>query len=500
MSAHRKMRQCRWPALALWLVCGVGACSPAPSAAPRTTPAAEGGAPPTSEPQPEAAPTSQPAGFRDGLSLREAVDKNPDPDIVEIDLEAGAASVEIVPGTQSNVLTYNGSCPGPLVRAKVGDRVIVHFKNSLSEPTTVHWHGVRVPANMDGTPASQDPVMPGATFDYDFHVPDAGLYWYHPHLDTVIQLSSGLYGALVVEDPSEPATFGDEVVMVLSDIDVADGGVFTGPSDDPLAKAFGSEGNVILVNGRTKPRLVARAGLRQRWRIVNAARTRFFELGLAGHKFVRIGGDGGLIEAPVESDTLVLAPGERADVSMVLAGPLGSVVIMRWLPYDRGFGTAFARPPENILTLHIDESAAVTPAVLPQLLRTIEPLDTSSAKPQGILLTLAPIDAGAEAGVFQINGRALDAMVMAKVGETDVWTVDNQTDWDHPFHVHGFFFQPLDASAQPIHEWKDTLNVPTHKIRRFAVRYDDRPGNWMFHCHILEHAEIGMMGMLMLEP
>jgi FtsP/CotA-like multicopper oxidase with cupredoxin domain len=157
------------------------------------------------------------------------------------------------------------------------------------------------------------------------------------------------------------------------------------------------------------------------------------------------------------------------------------------------------RPPEDVLAVHFDEAPAVTPAALPDHLRTIAPLDLSGAKPQSIRLTLSPSDAGAEAGVFQINGRASDAMIMAKVGETDVWTVDNQTDWDHPFHLHGFFFQPLDSNDQPKHEWKDTLNVPNHSLQRFAVRYDDRPGDWMFHCHILEHAELGMMGMLMLE-
>ena len=107
----------------------------------------------------------------------------------------------VLPGIGTQALTYNGSIPGPLIRAHVGDRVIVHFTNGLSEPTTVHWHGIRVLAAMDGTPATQEPVMPGGTFDYDFRVPDAGLYWYHPHVHSALQVAEGLYGALLVEDP-----------------------------------------------------------------------------------------------------------------------------------------------------------------------------------------------------------------------------------------------------------------------------------------------------------
>jgi FtsP/CotA-like multicopper oxidase with cupredoxin domain len=478
-----------------WAV-GAAACSPGSSTPPSASPPEAGG----SEPEPEAGgPPTEPAGFKDGVSLAEAVDKNPDPNVVEIDLEARPAPVELWPGYRTQVLTYNGSCPGPLIRAKVGDRVVVHFKNGLAEPTTIHWHGVRVPANMDGTPASQDPVIPGGSFDYDFHVPDAGLYWYHPHIDSSVQVTEGLYGTLLVEDPAEPRDFGDEVVMVLSDIDSPDAGQVVPPSDDNLVHLFGGEGNVILVNGHVKPRLVARVGLRQRWRFVNAARSRFFQLSLPGHKFVRIGGDGGLIEAPVESDMLVVTPGERADVSIVPTGQPGSDIVMRWIPYDRGYGTAFLRPVEDVLTLHLDSASAVTPAPLPAHLRTIEPIDKSAATQTNIVLTVTPLDAGADGGGgLEINGKKFDTMVMAKVGETSIWNVDNQTDWDHPFHLHGFFFQPLDANGQPVHEWKDTYNVPTKKMRSFVVRYDDRPGNWMFHCHILEHAELGMMGMLML--
>jgi FtsP/CotA-like multicopper oxidase with cupredoxin domain len=445
-----------------------------------------------------------PPSSENGASLAQAVDRNPDPSIVEIDLEARLAPVELGPGLRPTVRTYNGSLPGPVIRANVGDRIIAHFKNSLPDPTTIHWHGVRVPVNMDGTPMSQDPVMPGQTFDYDFHVPDASLFWYHAHVDSAVQVSEGLYGPLVVEDPSQSHAFGDEVILVLSDIALdGDGGLAAPLRGDTLVSLFGREGPTILVNGRVHPRLTARAGERQRWRLVNAAGSRYFQLALEGHSLTRIGGDGGLIESPQESDSLVLAPGERADVSVVPHGDPGSDVALRWIPYDRGYGSTFGESPQDILTLHIENAPAVTPSALPEHLRTIEPLDVTSATPQSVVIYYSQgVDGGPAPAneAYTVNGKAFETMLMARVNETDVFTVDNQTDWDHPFHLHGFFFQPLDDKGSPVHEWKDTYNVPVKSTRRFVVHYDERPGNWMFHCHVLDHTEVGLMGMLMLEP
>jgi FtsP/CotA-like multicopper oxidase with cupredoxin domain len=444
-----------------------------------------------------------------GAALGTIEDHNPDPNIVEVNLEARLAQVELGPGLRPTMRTYNGSLPGPLIRAKVGDRIIAHFKNSLPDPTTVHWHGVRVSVSMDGTPnmdgmqMSQAPVMPGESFDYDFRVPDASLFWYHAHVDSSVQVGEGLYGPLIVEDPSQPS-FGDEVILVLSDAALdGDGGLAPPLRGDTLASLFGIEGQTILVNGRVHPTLSARAGARQRWRLLNAAQARFFQIELKGHTLTRIGGDGGLIESPVDGDSIVLAPGERADVSVVPQGAPGSDVPLRWIPYDRGFGTAFGQDPQEILTLHIENSPALTPTPLPEHLRTIEPLDVTTALPQTVTIDYAQgVDGGAapEGQGYWVNGQAFAAMLMGKVGETDVFTVENHTDWDHPFHLHGFFFQPLDDSGVPVHEWKDTFNVPVKSTRRMIVRYDDRPGNWMFHCHILDHAEIGLMGMLMLHP
>ena len=165
------------------------------------------------------AQTLQPAGWNDNVKLVEAEDTNPDPKIVEITLEARVAPIEIASGVRTDVWTYNGGLPGPLIRARRGDRLIVHFSNKLPQSSTVHWHGVQVPIEMDGVPgASQAPVEPGGSFTYDFIVPDAGLFWYHPHVMSAAQVGFGLYGPLLVDDPDDPVKSVDELVLVLSDI------------------------------------------------------------------------------------------------------------------------------------------------------------------------------------------------------------------------------------------------------------------------------------------
>jgi FtsP/CotA-like multicopper oxidase with cupredoxin domain len=198
---------------------------------------------------------------------------------VELEAKIARCSVSNKP---VDAWTYNGGIPGPLIRTHVGDRLIVHFRNSLPQPTTVHWHGVRLPIEMDGVPGvSQPEVTTGSSFTYDFRVPDAGLFWYHPHVMSALQVGFGLYGALLVEDPAEKIGVDDQLVMVLSDIAIEESGALQSPDDAGVARlVFGLEGNHVMVNGRTRPKMIARAGAPQRWRIVNAAKTRYFAMQL----------------------------------------------------------------------------------------------------------------------------------------------------------------------------------------------------------------------------
>ena len=304
--------------------------------------------------------------------------------------------------------------------------MIVHFKNSLPEGTTIHWHGLRVPAAMDGALThDQSPIAPGAAFEYDFILPDAGTFWYHPHFDSAAQLGNGLDGPLIVDDPTEPAALGDEVVMVLSDASVDAGGRLE-PADSggDFGTLFGREGNT-LAEGLT----------------------------------------------------------------------------LRWLPYDRGFGTAYNRPEEDVLRIRFNDEAPAQSPELSGLGRKIPAMDVATAIPVDLSLTLTIADDGALA--MGINGIPFSEAghISARVGERQVWTVRNTFERDHPFQLHGFFFQVLDVNgiAPASREWKDTANAPVDGQMRFVVDFDDRPGMRMFHCHILDHAEAGMMGMILLQ-
>jgi FtsP/CotA-like multicopper oxidase with cupredoxin domain len=443
----------------------------------------------------------QPEHWDDNIRLAEAPDRNPDPHIVEVDLEARLAEVEVASGERVQAWTYNGGIPGPLIRVRKGDRLIVHFTNRLAEPTTVHWHGLRVPIAMDGVPIhSQPAVQTGGSFTYDFVTNDAGLFWYHPHVMSAAQVGFGLYGALLVEDPDEQVGVRDELVMVLSDIATDGHGHFEPPdSGGPAGMVFGREGNHVLVNGRSRPVLQARNGAPQRWRIVNAAKSRYFNLELEGQTFTRIGGDGGLQELPDRSDELVLAPGERADVIVTPRAKDGQPLVLRSLLFNRGYGSVEFRDIEDLIAIEMAPLPEYTEPVSIATHRTIEALEAAGATPVQIDFTLAQKTDGTFE--YGINGVPFSkGPIPARVGETQLWTVKNTTKWSHPFHLHGFFFQVLDDRGNPVRPmaWKDTVNVPFEQTVRLLVRFDDRPGQWMFHCHILDHADGGLMGTVAL--
>jgi FtsP/CotA-like multicopper oxidase with cupredoxin domain len=444
-----------------------------------------------------ASTVSQPADWDADLALPRPNDTNPDPHVLEFDLEARIENLELVPGRQTPAWTYNGTVPGPLIRAVVGDRVVVHFKNSLPAPTTIHWHGLRVPNAMDGAPgATQEPIPPGGEFLYEFTLPDAGTYWYHPHFESSAQVGRGLYGAIVVEDPADPKAFGDDLVLLLSDMSLDEtGAILPADSGGDFGDLFGREGTVLLVNGKVAPTLKVRTGKQQRWRIINATRARYYNLRLRNHRFMRLGGDNGLAARSSDVYNLVVTPGERADAVFTPADVPGSTAMLRWVPTERGFGTTFNRPGEDLLRIATVADAPVVPEPIPAALRTIEPIDVTNATERTVELTIAVSTTDVTMG---INGIPFwdSKPFEAKVGDTEIWHIVNNSDFSHPFHMHGYFFQVLDDTRVP--EWKDTVNVPTKSELRIAVRYDDRPGTWMFHCHILDHADVGMMGHLVV--
>lgn len=448
----------------------------------------------------EAPPASiQPSEWDAELRLQPAHDDSPDPHVFETTIVAQVSPVEILPGVLSEVYTYGGTLPGPEIRVQRGDRVIIHLVNQLPEATTVHFHGVRVPNAVDGVPlVTQPEILPGQSHTYDFVVPDAGTYWYHPHVRSAAQVGFGLYGSFVVTDPDEPADLGDELTLLLSDISLDEQGALLDPdAGTQLTAAFGHEGNIVLVNGKINPRLDARIGRRQRWRVINAARSKYFQLTAAGHDFLRFGGDGGRIDRPVTVPTLVVIPAERADVVFTpRAEPMSHLPVIG-VPYDRGFGSLL-RDDAPILDMVMADRDAYVDDPLPPLDRDIEPPDLSGAVEVPLELTQTALEDGTiEMG---INGvpHAQATPLSAQLGETQIWTISTNMDFAHPFHLHGYFFQVLsvDGIAPTTREWKDTVDVHVGGETKIAVHFDERPGMWMFHCHILDHADLGMMSMV----
>jgi len=384
----------------------------------------------------------------------------------------------VAPGITVDAWTYNGTVPGPTIHVRQGDRVRVLFTNHLPEPTTIHWHGLRVPADMDGTESVQRAVEPGESFEYRFVVPDAGTFWYHSHVNETEQLERGLYGALIVRGPDEPVLDGERVLH-LDDLKLDEAGDLA-PFGDPHEHHAGREGDVRLVNGEQEPELEIAAGQVERWRIVNAANTRFVRLSIGGRPFTIVGSDGGLLTAPVEATEVLITPGERVDLAV---GPFdeGELIEIEGLPYDRGKGET---PRERFATLRVGPSAP-SQASIPARLRQIEWLAADAAPTRTIDLKAL------------MHGGHHQRDEPVRVGELQVWELVNETSQDHPFHLHGFFFQVLDETAPA---WKDTVNVPRKSRATIAWLPDDRPGEWMYHCHILEHHAMGMMAHFSVVP
>lgn len=428
----------------------------------------------------------------DGLAIAPAIDRNPAPDVVEIDLEARPGEKAYGGAPATPVWTYNGTIPGPLIDAKVGDRLVVHFKNSLPEPTTIHWHGIRLPATMDGSLAVQEPIPPGAQFEYAFTLKDAGLYWFHPHIRSDIQVQKGLYGLIRVRGASEPAA-DLETVLALDDIRLAPDGTINEYLDD-TAKMMGREGKTLLVNGVADARLKVAPGALVRLRLVNVANGRFFNLRLAGHRFRVIGTDGGLLPRPYDVETLLLSPGERYDVMIVVDGAPGTELALTTEPYERGHGSGSAAP-SKVMTVVLTTEPRRSGGELPVSFPDIERLPP---RPTDFPLEFDEMLHGEDV-VFTINGKAHPEVPLISIpnGEVRVLDVINKSEMDHPFHLHGFFFQVLERGGvvEPAERLanKDTIIVPAKSNLRLAARFDE-PGTWMYHCHILEHGEHGMMG------
>jgi len=420
---------------------------------------------------------------------------------VEVNLTASVTRLSLQPGVTTEVFAYNGHVPGPTLDVREGDHVIIHFKNDLPEATTVHWHGIHLPYESDGSPFH--PIAPGESHVYDFTVRPgtAGTYWYHPHPDrrTGFAIGKGLFGGIIVRaaDDPLPSSIPDKLIILSDNRFLHDGTIdFPEPQSHHggIDEENGREGPILFVNGHVMPTLTIRSGEVQRWRIANASAGRIYRIALAGHSLLQIGSDGGLFEKPVEQKEILLTTGERVEVLVRGTDAPGTKSVLQNLPYDRY--APQTRPADwqttrDLLTLETTNEAPVKPITIPGSLRKLIALDTTKVTAVRTVVF----------GQGMINGKLMDMSrvdVSTKVGATEIWEITNIVGMDHPFHLHGFQFQVLDRDGvrEPYLAWKDMLNVPKHSAARIIVRYDDYPGKWMFHCHILDHEDHGMMGVL----
>lgn len=423
------------------------------------------------------------------------------PGTVEVALTAAATRLTIKPGVATEVFGYNGTSPGPTFEVTEGDRVIIHFRNALPEPTTVHWHGIHLPVSQDGSPF--DPVPPGGRRDYSFTVArgSAGTYWYHPHLHhrTGYQIAKGLVGAMIVRAPDDPLPGTiRERLLILSDQRLkADGSIDLPEAHSPggrIDEENGREGDILLVNGQAMPTVSIRPNEVQRWRIINASAARVYRLSIPKQSFLHVGNDGGLFERPVELSEIIVANAERVELLVRGSGTPGSRTTLQSLPYDRYIPQT--RPKNwnralDLLAVQVTKERPVPPVALPATLRRIPPLDTSRVSARRVVTFSQGM----------INNRHFDFSRIdftSRLGATEIWTVENIVGMDHPFHIHGFQFQVIERNGkpEPFPSWKDVVNVRRQETVKFAIRFDDFPGKWMFHCHILNHEDQGMMGIL----
>ena len=411
---------------------------------------------------------------------------------VVYELTASEFQWNITEGKTIKAWGFNEQLPGPTLKANIGDTMVIRIKNNLAEPTIVHWHGLRIPASMDGTGAVQNPIQPGETFEYRFELPDAGTFWYHSHANETVQVERGMYGALIVDDPNDPVTDGERIFMI-DDMKLNSRNEFTEPSwfiPRIMERHDGRQGNTLLINGKERPVINLHAGQMERWRFINSSSARYFYLYMGGKSFQIIGTDGGLIEHPRTVTEVLITPGERIDI---VVGPFneGESFLIESLPYNRM--TFLKAKREVFATVQVGESK-VSIADIPDTLRVIETLAQQDAPiTRKIKFSVGP---SLKNGMnFLVNDKIHVDDEPVMVGSLQIWEVSNSSLMDHPFHLHGDFFQVIEENgkAPEFKAWKDTYNLTPRSKIKLAWMPENRPGTWMYHCHILEHHEAGMM-------
>jgi FtsP/CotA-like multicopper oxidase with cupredoxin domain len=402
-----------------------------------------------------------------------------------------------------------------VLRMRRGDRLRATLKNSLAEHTSIHWHGVRVHNAMDGVQyVTQKPVEPGQSFTYDFNVPDTGTFFFHPHCNETGQVGHGLMGVLIVTgDESEP--FDDEVVIIAKDWRLALDGSFLPFSSDSGAARAGTFGTVRSINGMKRFTRKVPAAADVRVRLLNLDATRMMDVGVEGAQARIIAIDGNPVET-MPLDSWRLGAASRLDLVVRTPKAGGRILLRdyfpaqmfdlaeleaegpdrRWEPFDPAPLHASAIPEPDLATA--EEQSFVFGAASDAIASFIDRLDPDDPLAKVILDDLCT----ASRTFWAINKRSWPndghrnlppPLARLTSGRSYRFTLQNATPHPHPIHLHGHTFKVLGSSKRqlPVHYADTVLVLPKERIE---IAFVAAPGKWMFHCHILEHLETGMMG------
>lgn len=414
------------------------------------------------------------------------------------------------PGKSTACLGYNGGYLGPMIRKNSGETFSAEFRNSFTDHSNIHWHGLIIPENMDGHP--KDIFAPGTAFQYAFTINQrAGMYWYHPHPhgNTARQAYKGLAGVFIVNDPLELSlglpSGTHEIPLVIQDKRFfPDYSLDYSPNMDDIMAGY--MGQYILVNGVYSPyHDIDRS--HYRLRILNASNARIYNLAFSnGMNFSVIGSDAGLHATPVNTSSVLIGPGERLDI-ILDASSLNVNDEMFLVNKLFEGGSAQGKQEFRIMKFRVT-SATVDSFVLPGSLSSITMIPEVSA----VRTRVFDIGAhehhgdhggGSMSGMHKINGKIFDMNRIdetVNIGSIEIWTFDNSSGHEpHPIHIHGLMFQVLDRTGgrngREATEtgWKDTITLLPYEKVRVIISFPSNPGKFVFHCHNLEHADDGMM-------
>jgi FtsP/CotA-like multicopper oxidase with cupredoxin domain len=432
--------------------------------------------------------------------------------LLQVRLEAAPGQI-LLAGRQAAALGYNGSVPGPTLRLRAGDVLKIGLVNRLTQITNLHVHGLHVSPEGNGDNVFVS-VDPGDTFDYEYklagnHPP--GVYWYHPHHHGMVadQIFAGLFGAIIVQEP-EPIESSVERVLVISDTTLDGlGNIAEVPA---MGRMMGREGELILVNGQSNPQFSARPGQRERWRIINTCVARYLRLRLDGQQLQLLGMDSGRFLTPESVDELLLMPGNRADL-LVTTTNGDSVLRASYqsrggMPGMMGPGSGGLNPDQPdgaaLATFRVSGEPVAALAAVPAQ-NGLGDLRSAAvaARRQIVLAAGMGMGVGMSGGGgmmrFTINGREFneartDTTVAA--GNVEEWTLINTSPMDHPFHLHVWPMQIIEENGQGTNNatWQDVVNVPANGRVKVRVAFKDFRGRSVYHCHILDHEDLGMMG------